>query len=341
MKRRQALTAGTIAGGFVASGQYTIPTAEAQQLDTTWGEGFVTPWSPREEKSRLGAGSTPVRLSCQAHRLQFEKGTSIAEQVKSVRDNGYTAVESNNSWAEANDSEIRELHETLREFDVYFYALHLGGNNCHPDRAERERVISRVSNAVETADRLGLEFILCHYGGAADSSTRPHRDNWTRETWRRGVESLKTILKNTAGSSVALGIEALNPSIVNNPWAHKQLQEDVGSDRIRVSLDPQNMIHTGTYYRTTELVHNCFDLLGEDIMYCHAKDVGWVDAMLPAFEWVVAGTGCMDFETYLLRLSHMKYPRAMFLEFLPDDQYPLAKKHIEDCARRTGVTIYS
>ncbi len=239
------------------------------------------------------------------------------------------------------DSEIRELHGLLRKNDVYFYCLHLGRNNCHPDRSERDKVINRISKAVETAERLGLEFILIHYGGSADRSTLPHRDTWTRETWLRGVDSLKTILKNTAGCDVSLAIEALNPSIVNNPWAHVRLMEDVGDDRIKVALDPQNMLHPGTYYRTTELVNTCFDLLGENIMYAHAKDVRWKAEMLPAFEWVVAGTGTMDFETYLVRLSRLKKTRAMFLEFLPEEQYPAAKRHIEECALRAGVTIYS
>ena len=85
----------------------------------------------------------------------------------------------------------------------------------------------------------------------------------------------------------------------------------------------------------------CFDLLGENIMYAHAKEVLWKPEMLLAFEWVVAGTGTMDFEMYLVRLSKLKKTRALFLEFLPEEQFPAAKQYIEETARSVGVTIYT
>ena len=45
--------------------------------------------------------------------------------------------------------------------------------------------------------------------------------------------------------------------------------------------------------------------------------------------------------TYLTRLSRLKYTRALFLEFLPKEKYPLAKKYVEETAARVGVEIYS
>ncbi len=340
ISRRKVLASGALATAGLA-GAVTPPAAEAYSLPSTWGEDFLTPWSPPEHVPRdLTPGQTSVRLSCAAYRLNREEGIPVEEKVKRIRAEGYTAGEGNDTWNGVADSEIRELHDALRIHDVMFYALHLGGNNCHPDKAERDKVINRVSRAVETADRLGLDFILIHYGGSADRSTHPHRDNWTKGTWDRGIHSLKTILRNTSGTKVSLAIEALNPSIINNPWAHAKLMEDIGDERVKVALDPQNMLNTGTYYRTTELVNACFDILGENIMYGHAKDVYWKQEMLPSFEWVVAGTGCMDFETYLVRLSRMRYARTLYLEFLPEKQYPLAKKHIEKTAKRVGVRIY-
>ena len=119
-----------------------------------------------------------------------------------------------------------------------------------------------------------------------------------------------------------------------------KLKEDVGDPRIKVTLDPQNMLNLNTYYRTTELVNECFDLLGEDICYAHCKDVRIEETMLPAFKWVLVGTGTMDYETYLTRLSRLKYTRALLLEFLPKEKFPEAKKYVEETAKKVGVTIY-
>ncbi|MBA7567536.1 hypothetical protein ES708_09251 [subsurface metagenome] len=182
---------------------------------------------------------------------------------------------------------------------------------------------------------------MSHTGSCAARATYPHRDNWSEEAWKASVNAFKQILRDTSGSNVALAVEALNPCNINNPMAHVKLREDVGDPRITVTLDPQNMMNMSTYYRSTELINECFDLLGETVSYAHCKDVLLTDNMLPAFEWVVVGTGTMDYETYLTRLSRMKSPRPLMLEFLPREKYPEARKYVLETAKKVGVTIYS
>jgi len=340
ISRRQALSAGAVTAGALWS--MDVTPARAYELEKTWGGEFLTPWSPPTTvKKDLTPGSTPIRLSCTAHGLHYEKGMDIGARVRAIRDAGYSAAEGNDSWKEAADSEIRTLKDALRQHDLMFYTLHRCINNIHPDPAERRKINRQVAEMVEAADRLGLSFVVSHTGSRHERPTLPHRDNWTKEAWDDSVRALKQILRDTSGSSVALAIEALNPCNINNPYAHVRLKEDVGDDRIKVTLDPQNMLNVNTYYRSTELVNLCFDLLGEDICYAHCKDVNWKDEMLPAFEWVVVGTGTMDYETYLTRLSRMKKTRALLLEFLPAEKYPLAKRYVEETAARIGVKIHS
>ncbi|MBT4482806.1 MAG: sugar phosphate isomerase/epimerase [Candidatus Latescibacteria bacterium] len=340
MTRRRAIAAATGAtGGLLGT---VSSKAQAYSLPKTWGEDFLTPWSPPEDVKRdLAPGSTPVRLSCVAYGLNYSKDTSIGEKVKKVRELGYTAAEAGGEWKDAPDSAVREVKAACKEHDVLFYALHRCINNIHPDPAERRRINKEVAKLVETADRLDLSFIVTHTGSCnPERPTLPHKDNWTKEAWDASVEAMKQILRDTSGSKVNLAVEAINPTNINNPRAHVRLREDVGDPRIKVTLDPQNMLNPNTYYRTTELVNECFDLFGEDIMYAHAKDVQWDQVMLPAFSWVIPGTGTMDYETYLTRLSRLKYPRAFLLEFLSREQYPQAKKFIEETAAKVGVTIY-
>lgn len=339
LSRRSALTAGAMAAGAVLGA--TSRTAHAQKLAPTQGADFLAPFSPPEGSVRpLTAGPTPIRLSCSAHCLHFTKGMDIPGRIREIRAAGYTAAEANDSWKLAADSEIRTLNAALKEHDLMFYTLHQCINNIHPDLTERRKIQKATAERIETADHLGMSFIVSHTGSCAVSPTLPHRDNWTMETWRASVASLKQILRDTSGSKVALAIEALNPCNINNPWAHVRLREDVGDPRIKVCLDPQNMMNMTTYYRSTEVINACFDLLGEDVCYAHCKDVLLKETMLPAFEWVVVGTGTMDYDTYLKRLSRMKYPRALFLEFLSADKYPEARKYVLETAAKAGVKIY-
>ena len=337
ISRRAAI--GSIATGTVIGSM--AHNTEASVLPQVWGEDFLEQWSPSKDyKRNIVPGNSHIRLSCSAYCIHYEKGKSIGDMVKNVRDKGYTACEANDNWKFATDSDIRELKAALKQYDVLFYAMHLCINNIHTDLVERRKNQKRVAEMIETADRLGLSFIVTHTGSCDDSPTKPHRDNWTKETWDTSVKAIKQIISDTSGSKVNLAVEALNPCNINNPKAHVRLKNDVGDSRVKVTLDPTNMLNTTNYYRTTEHIDLCFQLLGEDIQYAHAKDVLWLPEMLPAFKWVIPGTGTMDYETYLANLSRLSRPRVLFLEFLEEKDYPQAKKFVEDTAVKVGVKIY-
>ncbi|MHB9028044.1 MAG: hypothetical protein ACYC9O_04705, partial [Candidatus Latescibacterota bacterium] len=54
---------------------------------------------------------------------------------------------------------------------------------------------------------------------------------------------------------------------------------------------------------------------------------------------VCPGRGVLDYETYLVRMSRMKWPRAIHSEHIPEDQYPEADAYIRKVAKKVGVAI--
>jgi L-ribulose-5-phosphate 3-epimerase UlaE len=93
-------------------------------------------------------------------------------------------------------------------------------------------------------------------------------------------------------------------------------------------------------YRTGEFIEESFAMLSEDIYCAHAKDIMWTGDLQPCIKQCMNGTGLIDYETYLIQLSRMKYPRTLLIEHLQDDQYPAARKFVTDTAARLGVKIY-
>ena len=338
INRRQALATGaaslglatTLGGGEAAAGP----------LKDVWGQDFLKQWSPPSDLKRdLTPGTSHIRLS--QTRLTYSEDIDYGATVKAIRDQGYTACEANpRNFAGITDSKIREMQAALKQHDVEFYGFHIVVNIIDPDETKAQANRKSVAAAVELADRLGLRHVLTHTGGRdPQRKDQPHPDNWTRETWQMSVNALKQILRDTSGSKIPLALEAVNSCNNNTPQSHVRIREDVGDPRIKVTLDPTNMLDPGLVFRTTELINLCFDLLADDICYCHCKDVQW-NGMLPGLEWVVPGTGVMDFGTYLVRMSRLKEPRPLYIEFLPAEQYPIAKKNIEDIAKSVGVKIY-
>ncbi len=350
--RREALAVGAVSTGiFVGAG--SAPAASQKSKEKLWESNLWTRGPNRNLVRDLKPGPTPIRLACssRATRLYYPEGKrNITEMVKSIRDQGYTASGvsysgySRNGWLDATDSEISELMAALKRYDVLFMDHMTANNIVHPDRSVRELGIKHVTENLEAAERTGGLSVCCGLGSSdpnPKSNLDMYPDNWTDETWKRGVESRKQILKNTAGYKAVLGMEAVVTTPLDSPEAHLRLQKDVGDPRVKVALDCTNMFTIANYYHSTEMLNKSFDMLGENIMVCHAKDTVMGPGMLVHLTMVAAGKGVQDYETYLVRMSRLKFPRTLMLEFGTDEEYPVSKAFIEKTAEKVGVKIYS
>ncbi|MFC1552356.1 sugar phosphate isomerase/epimerase family protein [Candidatus Latescibacterota bacterium] len=326
MNRRSALGAGIAAGGTMMG---------------TSNLSDVHAWPPGPDEippKKLQPGSTPVRLGAYMGR---QEGEGLTEMIKRFREAGTSGTMANaEAWLAASDSDVTEFKAALEKYDVAVFEVPGYTNMIDPSPTKRQRLLKKITECIEAAERIG-----CPMVGTISGSCDPvkwinvHPDNWTAETWKLLVESCNQVLRDTAGMKAALGMEAQVTTNIDGPEAHKRLIEDVGP-RCMVNFDPANMISLANYYHTTDLINRSFDLLGETIIGAHAKDtVIWPDTQTVHVQEVCPGRGVMDFETYLIRLSRMDWPRTLCPEHLPEDQYPEAREHIRTVAAKAGVTI--
>ncbi len=362
--RRKALLTGTATAGSVIGASYT---SVAQQrpagnapLPDVWGADFMMQWSPPEHVVRdLTPGPSDIRVSCAPYDIRLPRDfvsrgnrpanpdapappASIGDMVRRIREVGYTAAECRgNGMNNITDSEIRELHAALKQYDVEFYTIHVWTNLTHPDPERKRANIQQYITNIEAAERVGVPNIVMHTGGAdPENQDRPHPLNWSRALWEEAVANTKQIIAATSGSKVDLAFEAVNSHNNNTPQSHVRLKEDVGSDRVKVTLDPTNMYHPGVYFRNSELLNLCFELLGEDIKYAHAKDTTWTSMVPGLQEGATLGDGIQDYELYLAHLSRMKYPRCLLIEHLRPEQYAPSYEFLKQTAARIGVKIH-
>ena len=344
MTRRNALKTGAVTAGAIA-GAVRSGTAEAASKSPSH-PSFLSPWSPPEDLKRdLTSGTTPIRLACSAYRLTYTEGADIAGMVKHVRDMGYSSsgdgygLFNRNPWLDVPETSIRELKDALKRHDVVFFDMHAAINNIHPDLGERRKINQWLIEQMEAAERVECPMVTTHVGSRSPGAVYPHPLNWTRETWDLSIKVMRQLVKDTAGMKCVFGIEPDSLVQVNNPRSCRQLVDDCGP-RVQICLDPVNMSNLEYHYRKTEYINECFDLLGEDIFACHAKDIALKDSLQPVLYQVEPGQGTMDYDTYLARLSRLKWPRTLFLEHLAAERYPDVKRFIVETADRVGARIY-
>ncbi len=350
ISRRKALAAGTASAGIMIGGSCGN-TPEQQKTRRENGPWTVLDrkpfWEPGPNKNLdrgdLTPGTTPIRLGgFLGPRLRQRKTIGIEGAVLDLVKNGYRGCHVDQETVhELSDSDLRELNAALEKHDVLVYEVGGYQNMLDPNEETRQKNLAYLCSALEAAEKVN-----CPMVGTCTGSRDPqyyigvHPDNWTEETWQLTVDAVKQVLRDTSGLKAALGIEAQVTMNLDGPKAHRRLIDDVGDPRCAVNLDPVNMISLSNYYHTTELLHECFDLLGETILGAHAKDTYiWPDQQTVHVQEVCPGRGVMDYETYLVLLSRMEWPRTLLPEHIPDDQYAEANAYIKKIAEKMGVEI--
>ena len=62
--------------------------------------------------------------------------------------------------------------------------------------------------------------------------------------------------------------------------------------------------------------------------------------MMAGLNWSMNATGNMDYETFLVRISRLKRPTNMLVEFLSaEEEYQQAQRNIRAVAQKVGVKV--
>ena len=334
------------AAGITATGADAL-IAQAGRSRSSKGPGREPFWGPGPNKNAVrklpAPGPTPIRL---AGYISFPLRVPVGEQIRKLHADGFasTVISGTEDLLAMSESTASEMRAALKENNVLVFEIGGYRNILHTDESARQANLKHLARCLETADRINCRMVGTITGSRNPEGNRfadnyaVHPDNWTLETWKLTISGIRQILKDTAGVKAVLGMEAQVTTNLDGPLAHRNLMDDVGSERVKVNLDPTNMVHLYNHFHTTELINQCFDLLGENIFGCHAKD----SHVLPHSQTVhvqevCPGRGSLDYETYLLRLSHMKWPRSLLVEHIPADQYAEGYAYIRKVAARVGV----
>jgi sugar phosphate isomerase/epimerase len=101
----------------------------------------------------------------------------------------------------------------------------------------------------------------------------------------------------------------------------------VPSSNIGIVLDPGNLLTLDNFYRQDQVIEEAFELLGDRIIACHAKDRLLHEGNL---ENVRAGQGQMNYPLFLKKLHQVKPHVDIIMEHAEPDNMLQTKAFIED-----------
>ena len=226
---------------------------------------------------------------------------------------------------------VRVAHE---ERDLEVAGLSGTFNMIDTDLEAREAGFRGLAQLASNAKELGTSVITLCSGTRADYLWRSHPDNHTEAAWNDMIESMTMAAAIAEEHDVYVAFEPEVSNVIDSAEKAKRAIDTVGSSKLKVCIDGANLFHEGELPRMDEILNEAFDLIGEHIVFAHAKDLSKDgEAGHDA-----AGTGFLNYKLYLELLDRVGYSGAVVLHSLKEEQVPGCKAFLKEkmCEARVG-----
>jgi sugar phosphate isomerase/epimerase len=190
-------------------------------------------------------------------------------------------------------------------------------NMIHPDPVVRADGLHRLGTLAQACRNLGTPIItLCTGTRDATNMWRRHPDNDTPEAWHDLLTVMRSAVAVAELAGVNLGVEPELSNVVNSAVKARSLLDEIGSPNLKIVMDGSNLLRAVDIPRMRDIFLQAFDLLGKDVAVVHAKDLV-IDG---SAEHGAAGTGVLDYDTYLTLLKRIGFTGPLILHTLDENQ---------------------
>ena len=241
------------------------------------------------------------------------------------------------------DDDVRELKAFLDdndlnvgEFTGFYKGTRPWGGLGGYDRDDHRYTLDLYERQLRHAKILGA-----HLVGFGSLVGRGTPKMWDEETWRQVLDGIRELADLAEDAGMDIGAHPHVMSCLYSVDRLKQMLDTVASPRLKILMDPVNLVHPHMAFRTTELVDEIFDELGPDIVGLHAKDVDVSGGgkIVSHVGEAVPGEGTMDYHAILRRMDALDHDVTVHAEHFP---YPLTvqgQQYIRSVAREVGVQL--
>jgi sugar phosphate isomerase/epimerase len=196
-------------------------------------------------------------------------------------------------------------------------------NIIDPDLAARAQGLRRLGRLIAAAPAFGAGLVtLCTGTRDPHDMWRRHPDNQTPEAWAEARHALGQMLEIAEAGGVDLGVEPELANVVDSASSARRMIDEIGSPRLKIVLDPANLVEVATPEERRAIVERAVDLLADRIALAHAKDR---DA---AGGFVAAGKGVVDFPHFVGVLRRAGFDGPLIAHGLDEAEAPGVARYL-------------
>jgi sugar phosphate isomerase/epimerase len=235
---------------------------------------------------------------------------------------GYSAVQYNMACSglsalppEVTAEQARAVREASTATGVEIAAISATYNMTHPDPAKRQAGRESFAAIAARAHAMGTNLLtVCSGSKDADDQWRYHPDNDSPAAWAEMLEEFRALIEIAHRHDILIGVEPELANIVSTAKKARAMINSLGSDRIRIVLDPANLAEVVPSDERRRIVADAVALLADRIVMAHAKDRN-ADG-----SFATAGQGVVDFPHFLGCLRKAGFTGSLITHGLADQE---------------------
>lgn len=263
-------------------------------------------------------------------------GSDPAHILQAVKAAGYGCAQFNLACvgldpvpAEVEPAVRTAISAAVRDTGIALVALSGTVNMIHPDAAIRAEGRRRLSTVIALAADCGIPMVtLCTGTRDPHDPWRAHPDNAGAAAWRDLLAEMAAAVAVADRHGILLGIEPEAGNVVSDAVAARRLIDEIAAPRVRVVIDPANLVDGVPVERAASTVAAAVDLLADRISLAHAKDRDAAGAP------VAPGRGVVDFPAFFGRLASASFTGPVVAHgFAATDALPV-RMFLEGAMRR-------
>jgi sugar phosphate isomerase/epimerase len=270
----------------------------------------------------------------------YGKTATPEDWVRTAKAHGYRAAYCPVD-AETSDDVLRAYVKAAQDADLVIAEVGAWSNPISPDEAIRRAAIEKCIRQLALADRIGARCCVNIAGARGEKWDGPHPENLTEATFEMIVETVRHIIDAVRPTRTFYALETMPWVFPDSPESYERIIHAIARPAFAVHLDPVNLVNSpARFFRTDELIRECFARLGPYIKSCHAKDIALGETLTVHLDEVRPGLGGLDYRVFLTELNRLDADIPLMLEHLhTESEYTLAAEYIRGVAAELSVAL--
>jgi len=208
-------------------------------------------------------------------------------------------------------------------------------NMAHPDPSYRGEYLKRFETACRACHDLGGQIVsLCTGTRDPHDMWRKHPDNQSPQAWRTMRDTMLRALEVADRFRLTLAFEPETNNVVDSVEKARQLIDEIQHPRLKVIIDPVNLLDGNPSCRRDDVLNNVFLLLGGEIVVAHAKDV-----LTYGYPTTPDKPALIDYGEYFRMLREISFSGALLIHSVAESQLANTVSFLKETAQQLGIRL--